>query len=177
MKKSSKRNSKETATSAATLRAKARPLLTCPDTGNNYRVRLPDIADVISTGVLPENFTAKTLEALGNVSNGELTDRDLLNNEAIKQATVTATLIELRIVEKPESDDEVSYKDIPPEDREYIYKWATRRLPNALVGTGGGETSVAALENFSAKGRSSESSGFSSDRADAESVNLATAEA
>lgn len=138
------------------LRERSRPLLTCPATRNVYRVRMPDLEDVIAVGVLPDNFTAKALNGLRK-SEGpprELTDRDLLDVEILKRATVTAALLEPRVSENPSDSSEVAFKDIPPEDRDYIHLWATRQLPTTPVDlASGGLTSVAALENFSPEGQ------------------------
>ncbi|HEX8843811.1 MAG TPA: hypothetical protein VF791_04170 [Pyrinomonadaceae bacterium] len=154
------------AVSGIELREKSRPLITNPETGNSYRVRMPDIGDVIKTGVLPNNFTAKTLERLGKIEEGDLTDQHLLDNEDIRRANVTAALLEPRVTEKysdPPDPLEIEYKDIPPADRAYIHAWVMRLVPAFPVELEtGGQVSVATLESFPSDEQSGEPSGVSS---------------
>jgi hypothetical protein len=159
----------------AALRRQSRPLLRCPS-GNVYRVCKPLLSDVINCGILPENFTARTLQTLGgDSSTGDLTDRDLLDSELAKQATVTVALLEPRVVENATGDDEILYRDIPKADREYIYQWATRGLPEVPIELEGGkETTVGAVTSFPTKEGSGQPVGDGDDGEQINDESLAT---
>lgn len=148
-------------TSGAALRAKARPFITNPDTGNTYQVRKPTITDMIKVGVLPENFIAKSITAVaqGNIPSGELTDEDLKNTEAVRRVAVTCAINgggKLRVVEHAEADDEIEYEDILLSDREYIHKWTKGETEGATVETKDGEVTQLELDNFSSLERQGE---------------------
>src|SRR5947209_9071391 len=82
------------------LRAKARPWITNPETGNSYRVRKPTIATLIKSGVLPENYVGQMLDEAaksGDIEPAEererpLTDKEILESETVKQVIVTPVL-------------------------------------------------------------------------------------
>jgi hypothetical protein len=140
------------AISGKTLRGKSRHYVTCPETGNIYLMRRPNITHLINSGALPENFVAKTLQVLGREvkpASSELTDADLLKGEAVMRAMVTAAMLQPRIVENATTDDECEFYDIPAEDRRYLFLWAKGELPEVpLETTSGEETTVAAVESF-----------------------------
>lgn len=167
-------------TSGAELRAKSRPLVTCPS-GNTYRLRKPDIAALINSGALPENFTGKLLSKLDKKEtdvegdNDPLKDEDLLSMAAIKRATVTAAMLEPRIVANAVNDDEIEFQDVPKEDREYIYLWATRGLPEVPIEIAKGETTVEAVENFPTEEPSVESIGIGTDSREIGNTSVSTA--
>jgi hypothetical protein len=104
------------AISGKALRGKTRHFVTCPETGNTYLMRRPNITHLINSGALPENFVAKTLQVLGREikpESNELTDADLLKGEAVMRAMVTAAMLQPRIVENATTDDECEFYDIP----------------------------------------------------------------
>ena len=136
--------------SGAALRAKARPFITNPETGNTYQVKRPSLTAMIKSGVLPENFVAKSLTSLARreEDDAELTDRDILNSEAVRRATVTYALLNPRVVENAQAEDEVEYDDIPTADRDYIHAWVDGTLESATVETGDGEVTQGELATF-----------------------------
>jgi hypothetical protein len=165
--------------SGARLRQQARPIITNPETNNSYQVGRPSTADMIRTGVLPENFIGQSLRDTHKQSaNGEdqtpedgqiITDGDVLQLDALRRAQVTAALNKggaLRVVDEPQADNECTYDDIPMSDRNYISAWVKGELAGAPVATTSGEVVTAgALSNFSAAGGSDERAGVGDGRA------------
>jgi hypothetical protein len=151
------------ATSGKALRDKSRQFVECPETKNVYLMRRPLMSDLINANVLPENFVSQTLVNLGRETpqkDTSLTDKDLLEGEASQRALITASMLEPRIVEQAEADDEIEYRDLPASDREHLFAWCTGRLPALEVPTEGGQsTTVEALEKFSSERPREESAG------------------
>jgi hypothetical protein len=170
-------------TSGAELRKKSRELVKCPETGNVYLMRKPTITDLIVSGALPENFVAKTLEAVGKTAEEEeseaqetrsLTDQDILRSEASKRAMITAGMLLPRIVENAVEDDEIEYKDIPASDRAHLAKWTRNELPEQNVETSNGQVlTVGAVETFPPAGQSDESSGSGNNGVEVGAVSIA----
>lgn len=148
----------EQATSGAELRRKARRLVTCPVTGNSYLMRKVSMSVLLTAGTMPENFVSRTLKELGPADDAptaarQASDNDLALLEKAARTLITAAMLEPRIVERAEADDEVEYEDIPPEDRQYLYKWINNQVPDVPVETIEGEgATVEAVENFPVSG-------------------------
>lgn len=169
-------------TSGAELRKKSRHLVKCPETGNVYLMRKPTITDLINSGVLPENFVAKTLESAAKPEDEHeeaqeekrtLTDQDILRSEASKRAMITAGMLMPRIVENAVEDDEIEYLDIPATDRAHLAQWTRGELPEMKVETTDGQNvTVGAVENFPAEGQSDEPTCFGSDSSEVGSVGV-----
>lgn len=149
------------------LRKQSRHVVTCPETDNAYLMRRPNISHLINSNVLPQNFVAKTLLMLGKEASqesAELTDKDLLNSEAVMQAMLTASMMKPQIVEHAEADDEVEFYDIPATDRAYLFLWAKGELPEVPLETVDGTgTTVGAVETFPSTEERGKPSGLSTD--------------
>jgi hypothetical protein len=141
----------EQVASGAELRRKARPFLKCPS-GNVYQVYRPKASTVLKSGELPENFLTTSLIAMEErIKKDEpLVDEDLLTLERARVATVSAALLNPRVVANPTEEDEIQYEDIPPDDAEFIYKWIRNGSPDIPVGLKGGDvSSIEDIGNFS----------------------------
>jgi hypothetical protein len=147
-------------TSAAALRAAARPFITNPDTGNTYQVRRPTLASLIKANVMPENFFSRALERVAKKDfDGELTDQDLLHSDEVKRLVVTHCLFKPRVVDvvtDADADDVIEYEDIPGSDRAYIHAWFQGTLESSTVETTSGEVTQTELDTFSPVERSGE---------------------
>lgn len=66
----------------------------------------------------------------------------------IVQASVVSPQIRIAAKGEEVGDDEIEIEDVPREDYWYIFAAATHGLPERVVETKGGETSVADLESF-----------------------------
>jgi hypothetical protein len=125
-------------------------------------MRRAELSSLIKSGVLPENFVAKALEAVGKKSEAaerDLTDEDILNSEASARAMITATMIQPRIVEHAEADDEMEYLDIPSDDRKHLSAWIKGELPETPIQTTRGEVTSGQLSTFPVQEQGSEPAG------------------
>jgi hypothetical protein len=175
--------------SGAALMAKATELITNPETGNTYRVRRADWADLIEVDDIPENFVGEALIRIYNreaeaiaqaradadteveppaeVEPQPVRDEVLRDREIMRRAWVTASLVSPRVVKEPKADDEVTYKAIPLSDRIFIDNWARRRAVDATVKTDNGarEVKVSDLRNFPAESEHGGGAGAGGDAA------------
>lgn len=153
-------------TSGAELRRKNRPYVTVPETGNTYQVRRQTLTAMIRSGYLPENLLAASIEETARRAGKKesdnskpLTDDDLMKMEASQRATLAAVMFNPRLVEHAEADDEVEFEDMPPEDREYLVRWAKREVREQEISTIEGSVTVEAVETFPDNRRESSGTG------------------
>jgi hypothetical protein len=152
-------------TSAAALRARSRPTITNPETGNSYVVRRATTESMIKSGYLPDDFFFTQAQALTeDVPEDEGADKltadkligfkddNLLRVEAITRAIVAQCLLRPRVVKAVEDDaDEsvVEYEDIPAPDRQYIRAWYEYRLEDSTINLkDGSEVTRQEVSNF-----------------------------
>lgn len=81
----------------------------------------------------------------------QLDDNELASMMVFAREVVIASLVSPRLVAKPSPgiEDEIGPDDIDVQDFWYIFDWAMQGGPEIPVETKEGETTVAAVENFS----------------------------
>jgi len=163
-------------TSAAELRAKSRPTITNPETGNSYQVRRVSGEALIKSGYLPDNFFYEQAKGVMLATDEDeqpdekkkldpesltyFKDDNLLRVNAATRAIVTCCLLKPRVVERVEDEsdpDTVEYEDIPLSDRAYIRAWYDYRLEDQKISLeDGGEVTRREAVNFPAGERQGE---------------------
>lgn len=153
-------------TTGAALRKQSRHKVTCPETGNVYLMRRPNLTDAITSGVLPENFVSQTMLELSKQNDNEsenetkpFTDATILHSEKMMMWLITASMLSPKIVAQAVTDEEIEFYDIPPTDRQHLYLWAKGEIPEVPLATQTGEVTVGAVESFPDEEGSGESVG------------------
>ncbi len=91
----------------------------------------PDLSVWMLQGRLPAAFTQLVLQARNGEDAGdapaEITTEQIMAMGSFYHDVVIAAVIAPRLVERASSPEEISYADIPAEDIDFIFTWATRQ--------------------------------------------------
>lgn len=95
--------------------------VTMPHNGRTIRVRSVSVQYMVTMGRLPDSLTSLALGEIGVTGEqGTLSVDTLKQVGEFNQVIVTEALLEPRIVEDPQSDDEIAYHWLSPEDVDFI---------------------------------------------------------
>lgn len=107
-------------------RAKTRPVLTLPS-GNRVRVKRPDILKMAGDKQLPDVITNMVMAGVMGVK-PSLPDFTQPENMATLNDTLDvmcrACFVEPRIVDNPQTDDEIALSDVDLQDKIHVFGWA-----------------------------------------------------
>lgn len=126
--------------------------------GAIFLLRKPDLEKFAISGALPSSIAGKMEQAAKQGKSSEDAFLDLSPAEKEKSFQFGRTLIfyicvEPRVVENPQSDDELTIEDLDSEDLKFLLEWAR---------SGGGE--AASLDNFRPESNSMAGSGGAKQR-------------
>lgn len=140
--------------SASEWKKKSRNLTTCPS-GAVVVIRRISLATLAMSGRVPEVLLGSFLEGIkaldelqGNKNKEDITPSQLAKSTPVMDAVIIAALESPRVVLDNPQDDEICVRDIPDEDRLFIFNQALKGSPSVPVEMEGGEVSVDDLQTF-----------------------------
>lgn len=120
--------------------------------GMEWQVVRPSIETYVVSGVLPHSMTEKIVKAMGDSGNASAAETDFLNalspQEVLKSLVFAREIVRdicvnPRIVENPQTDEEIAPSEIDADDFRDLVQWA---MKNAV----GGDEAMR-LSNFRGK--------------------------
>lgn len=119
---------------AAKVAAASATMLTLPS-GASVRARRPDIHLWLLHGRLPTAIAAALAAVKESRGAEDVTNEQIAALGRFCFDVVTAAVVEPRIVAGEPKDGEISYAELPPEDVQFLFGWATRQEEAAAAAT------------------------------------------
>lgn len=145
-------------TSAADWKSKSRSTLDCPS-GAVVIIRRVSLVTLLTTGRVPEALVSgyldgiKALDAIKKVESG-VDLSQIQKAQPVIDAVLAAALVKPRVVIGEASEEEINVRDIPDEDRMFLFNHAITGSPSIPVQmSDGSEASVEALTSFRENGK------------------------
>ena len=127
----------------------------CPS-GEMVTIRRVPKEALLTCGHVPAPLMEKVIKAYKvadeQFGDGQPSLEQLLAMPDIVDATLIACLVEPRAVAGEPGEDEINVRDIPAEDRVFLFTEAQKSFPQIPVQTEGGETTLQALTDFHSEG-------------------------